>query len=80
MIRRCLRRVEVWQSAPHIHTHSDLHTCWHRNVHPVALSPLSLSPSVCVGGLMGESHLFLSALITSGADMKDCGARDTAGR
>ena len=49
-------------------------------MHPVVLSPLSLSPSACVGGLMGESHLFLSALIISRADMKDCRAHDTAGR
>lgn len=34
----------------------------------------------CVCVLLEEFHLFLSALITGWADLKDCGSFDTAGR
>lgn len=64
----------------HTHVHTDARACWQSTLHPVALSPQSLSPTECVGGLMGESHLFPSALITSQAHMKDCKAHNAAGR
>lgn len=65
----------------HTHTNSDFNSCWRGDVHPVAfVSTKCVSLCVCVGGLMGEPHLFLSALITSQADMKDCEAGDTAER